>query len=194
VPHRGRLYGVSPGRYGVLPGESASGAGVKGLVIAPNEEVGKESQASIRNLPGGRAVVYTAGLSIVNLCGDTGFFQPQLTNSSRITALASSPAGLLIFGENETLIARGDPDSPDFSVATLSGSVGCDEDCKPAIYGGVVFVIHRGRLWGINLGPGTEGITNLITDLSGEMVQPDRYGGSGVTPPAAYARRGRDRK
>lgn len=179
VQHGGRLYGISPGSIVESKGP------VVGL--GTGETVGQ--QAALRALPPNRAVVYSAGLTVANFAGDTGFFQPKLTSSDEITALVSSPAGLLVFGDNETLVARGDPGNQDFSVTVLSGSIGCDAGVKPAVLGGVVFTIHRGRLWAIRLGPGVEGVTDLLTDLSSEMVQPERYEATGGSP-ASFTRGG----
>lgn len=165
VRHQGRYFAVS----GEVGQEAANW--MTALVTAPPTYV--RSLGGIEALPAGRSVVYSAGLAIQNMGTHTTYFTPQLSASERITALVSSPAGLLIFGENEVLVARGNPDSTDFRVEPLSAVIGCDPGVVPARLGGVVFTVHRGRLWAVNLGSGQEGLTDVLTDLSASMRVPD---------------------
>ena len=75
--------------------------------------------------------------------------------SNEITALMSTPAGLLIFMENETWLLSGDPD--DYSASSVqrfSGTLGCDQNIIPARLGGVIFPIYKGELYMISLGMG----------------------------------------
>lgn len=184
VAHQGRLYGVSMGQAG----QPAWGAVVGMPAMRPVASGQKARQPGMRALPPQQAVVYSAGLSVVNMASELGYFTPNLHNSQRITALTSSPAGLLIFGDNETLVARGDPMSQEFSVQVLSGSVGCDYGAKPAVLGGVVFTVHKGRIWAINLGSGVEGVRDLISGLSDELTTPVRFEELGFA--AGYLERG----
>lgn len=165
VRHHGRFFAVS----GTI---TASGTtGIPDLVAAPSSYV--RSLGGIAALPAGRSVVYSAGLAIANMGTHATYFTPQLSASERITALVSSPAGLLIFGDNEVLIARGNPDSTDFRVEPISAVIGCDPGVIPARLGGVVFTVHRGRVWAVNLGSGQEGLTDVLSDISAAMRVPD---------------------
>lgn len=89
------------------------------------------------------------------------------TASSRITALASTPAGLLVFMENETWLISGnvDPYQGNAQVQRLSGTLGCDANVIPARLGGVVFPIYKGELYAVNMGMGDvdfgSGIENI---------------------------------
>jgi hypothetical protein len=88
-------------------------------------------------------------------------------SSSRITALASSPAGMLAFMENETWLISGnvDPYQGDAQVQRLSGTLGCDVGITPARLGGVVFPIYKGELYAVSMGMGDvdfgSGIENI---------------------------------
>lgn len=78
------------------------------------------------------------------------------SSSSRITALSSTPAGLLVFMENETWLISGNPDpyAGDVRVQRFSGTMGCDPGVTPARLGAVVFPIYNGELYAISLGMG----------------------------------------
>jgi len=83
--------------------------------------------------------------------------------STSITGLASTPAGLLVFMENETFLVRGDPATQNLNVQRLSGTVGNDRGVIPARMGSVVMPIYRGEIYAINLGGGD-------VDFGGTMV------------------------
>jgi len=90
------------------------------------------------------------------------YFVLNASNSSRITALASTPAGLLIFMDNETWLLSGNVDpyftalagQPQARIQRLSGTIGCDNGVIPGRLGGVVFAIYKGELYAITLGMG----------------------------------------
>ena len=93
--------------------------------------------------------------------------------SDAITALASSPAGLLVFGANEALLVRGDPAvSSSFSVQRVSDRVGCDDGVIPARVGGVVFSISHGTLWAINLGMGDVDFGGSVVEVGRPIWEP----------------------
>lgn len=99
----------------------------------------------------------------VNRGSSTNFLPLSPLTSNRITALASTPAGLLVFMENETFLVRGDPDLQDLSVQRLSGTLGCDPNVIPARLGSVVMPIYQGEIYAVNLGGGD-------VDFGGNMV------------------------
>lgn len=167
VRHDGRLFGISDS----LPRSgSSSRPHAQVVLVGGTSGYGDRVMTTIGTLTEGRSVVYSAGLGITNLASANGYFTPQMSGSTQITALASSPAGLLIFGDNETLLARGNPDSTDFTVTPVSTTVGCDPGVVPARFGGTLFTIHKGRIWAVTMGPGVEGITNTIEDVSISMA------------------------
>jgi len=94
-------------------------------------------------------------------------------SSSKITGLRSSPAGLLIFGENETFLARSDPALNDFAIQPVSGVIGCDDGVTPVRLGGVVFTIYKGEIYAISLGMGDVDFGSGITKLSTPVFEPD---------------------
>lgn len=90
------------------------------------------------------------------------YFVLTASNSAEITALASTPAGLLIFMNNETWLLTGNVDPffsavsqvPQARIQRFSGTIGCDRGVIPGRLGGVVFPIYRGELYAITLGMG----------------------------------------
>lgn len=97
------------------------------------------------------------------------------TASSRITALASTPAGLLVFMQNETWLVSGNPDpiSGDVRVQRFSGTMGCDVGVIPARLGSVVFPIYRGEVYAINLGMGDVDFGSGIENVSRQVWRRD---------------------
>lgn len=94
----------------------------------------------------------------VNLWESSNWLKVPAQNSVAITGLASSPAGLLVYCNNETFLVRGDPDQPaSFSIQLLSGVAGHTNDStypfmfRPARVGGAVFSVHEGRVIGQSL-------------------------------------------
>lgn len=94
------------------------------------------------------------------------FVQISALTSTRITALASTAAGLLVFLENETFLVRGDPATNDFGVQRLSGTVGCDDNVIPARLGSVVMPIYKGEVYAINLGGGDVDFGSNLANVS----------------------------
>jgi hypothetical protein len=95
-------------------------------------------------------------------------------SSRRITALSSTPAGLLVFMENETFLVRGDPAiQGSFGVQRLSGVLGCDPNTIPARLGASVAVVYKGEIYGINLGGGDVDFGGSIANLSQPVWLPD---------------------
>ena len=90
------------------------------------------------------------------------YFVLSASNSAEITALASTPAGLLVFMNNETWLLTGNVDpffsalsqSPQARIQRFSGTIGCDRGVIPGRLGGIVFPIYRGELYAITLGMG----------------------------------------
>jgi len=107
----------------------------------------------------------------------TNYLEFRFLTSTEITALSSTPAGLLVFGENETFLVRGDPALVDlggeFSNQRLSGVIGCDPGKRPARLGSAVFVIHQGRLYGINLGAGDVDFGSNLADIGQPVYDPE---------------------
>jgi hypothetical protein len=93
---------------------------------------------------------------------DLNYFVLSASNSAEITALASTPAGLLIFMNNETWLLSGNVDpfftaisqSPQARIQRFSGTIGCDRGVIPGRLGGVVFPIYKGELYSVTLGMG----------------------------------------
>lgn len=86
--------------------------------------------------------------------------------SSRITALASAPAGLLVFLEHETFLVRGDPALGDLAVQRLTGTLGCDLGVIPGRLGSTVLPIYGGEVYAVSLGGGDVDFGGDIQNLS----------------------------
>lgn len=95
-------------------------------------------------------------------------------SSRRITGLSSTPAGLLVFMENETFLVRGDPEiQGSFSVQRLSGVLGCDINTIPARLGASVAVVYKGEIYGINLGGGDVDFGGSMANISQPVWLPE---------------------
>ena len=101
-----------------------------------------------------KTIVYSA-VNSINRGVSGNLITLTASASNEITSLTSTPAGLLIFMENETWLLSGDPDNYSASsVQRFSGTLGCDQNIIPARLGGVVFPIYKGELYMISLGMG----------------------------------------
>ena len=109
----------------------------------------------------------------VNRGSVENFLELRPISSSGITALASTPAGLVVFMENETFLVRGDPLSPDFSAQRLSGTLGNDRNVVPGRLGGVVFPIYKGQVYAIALGMGDVDFGSGIDNISLPVWKPE---------------------
>lgn len=109
----------------------------------------------------------------VNRGKGTNFLPLSPLSSSRITALASTPAGLLVFMENETFLVRGDPGTKDLSVQRLSGTLGCDPNVIPARLGSVVMPIYKGEVFAVNLGGGDVDFGGSLVNVSQPVWLPN---------------------
>jgi len=94
-------------------------------------------------------------------------------SSSRITALSSTPAGLLVFMENETFLVRGDPATQNLEVQRLSGTIGNDVNNIPARIGNVIFPIYQGEIYAVNLGGGDVDFGGSLANISQPVWKPD---------------------
>lgn len=93
--------------------------------------------------------------------------------STSITAITSTPAGLLVFMDNETFLVRGDPALADFSVQRLSGTIGNDRNVIPARLGSVVMPIYKGEIYAINLGGGDVDFGGSLVNVSTPVWLPN---------------------
>lgn len=123
---------------------------------------------SFKTLPTGLKQPFTA----INMTKAFNYFDVPFTKSNRITALASSPAGLLIFSESEIFLFRGDPGSSP-SLIRFSGTIGCDLGKEIATMGGVVFTIFNGEVYVISLGMGDIDFDGAIENISIPIVAKD---------------------
>jgi hypothetical protein len=94
------------------------------------------------------------------------------SSSTRITALSSTPAGLVVFCEHEAFLVRGDP-ALDLEVQRLSGTIGCDQGVIPARLGSVVFPVYRGEVYAISLGMGDVDFGSGMENISRPIWRPD---------------------
>ena len=105
--------------------------------------------------------------------GKISNFQPlSPLSSTQITALASTPAGLLVFMEAETFLVRGDPGTGDLNIQRLSGTLGCDLGVIPARLGSVVMPIYKGDLYAVNLGGGDVDFGGSVVNVSDPVSVP----------------------
>lgn len=110
----------------------------------------------------------------VNRGRTTNFLPFTPLVSTKITALASTPAGLLVFMENETFLVRGDPSiQGSLSVQRLTATLGCDPGVIPARVGSVVMPIYKGEVYAINLGGGDVDFGGSVTNISRPVWLPE---------------------
>lgn len=101
-------------------------------------------------------------------------FLPLLpATSTQITGLASTPAGLLAFMENETFLIRGDPATGNLQTQRYSGTLGNDINTIPGRLGSVVFPIYKGEIYALNLGGGDVDFSSGIANISRPVFRPD---------------------
>lgn len=123
-------------------------------------------------LPGRETIIYSE-TGHVNLASYFNYVHVDFQMSPNgVTALASTPAGLLVFGDNETMVFRGDPDGQDFAIQRAFGVFGCDVGVTPGRLGGIVFPIWNGRVYMISLGMGDVDFGSGIEDISDPVFDP----------------------
>jgi len=136
-------------------------------------ELADVAAANIARIDTPSTIVYS-DIGYVNFASSYNqYLQLELTTSNEITALASTPAGLLVFADNETFLVRGDPDSQDFAVQRFAGTLGCDKGVRPARLGGNVFTIWKGRLYSILLGMGDVDFGGNFSDIGAPIYDPE---------------------
>lgn len=109
----------------------------------------------------------------VNVAHWTNELVIQPRASRAITALVSSPAGLLVFFENETYLVQGDPSGSDFSVNPFPTMLGCDENTIPARLGSVMFVIWKGKLYAFSVGGGDVDFGGSLENIGAPLWTPE---------------------
>lgn len=146
VPHQQRVYGVPASSVAKQYGGTDGSFARNDFPYPPN------------------SVVYS-DLGYVQRASMTSYFQVGLV-SGGVTGLASTPAGLLVFGENETFIMRGDPEASNFSLSLVSAELGHDSGAgQPATIGGTTLCIYKGEVYRVTLGMGD-------VDLVGNVWKP----------------------
>lgn len=140
------------------------------VIIYRVENVTDEDENAVTN-PSLTLVYSTTGS--VNRGSIDNFLTFSPLASSRITALSSTPAGLLVFMENETFLVRGDPATGDLASQRLSGTLGCDAGVTPARMGAVVMPIYKGEVYAVNLGGGDVDFGGSIVNISRPIWLPD---------------------
>ena len=118
-------------------------------------------------IPTGLRVYYTE-LGYANMTRTLNYFDVPFAASRTITGLASTPAGLLIFGSNETFLFRGDPAAGP-ELQRFSSSYGMDSGTRPAKMAGIVGVIYAGELYVISLGMGDVDFGGAVQNVSREV-------------------------
>jgi hypothetical protein len=151
--------------------ETWTTSAVTNMVIAyETQDVTDEGENAVTN-PALTLVYSTTGS--VNRGSIDNFLTFSPLASSRITALSSTPAGLLVFMENETFLVRGDPATGDLASQRLSGTLGCDPGVIPARMGSVVMPIYKGEVFAVNLGGGDVDFGGSMVNISRPIWLPD---------------------
>ncbi len=88
-------------------------------------------------------------LGYVNLGTQDSQEKIDLLASGAISSITSTPSGLMVFGTNEAFIISGDYASDDLAIARFPDIIGCDAGVRPALFGGIVFVIWNGEAYAI---------------------------------------------
>lgn len=130
--------------------------------------------ANISRLDTPSTIVYS-DIGYVNFASSIDqFLQLELNASDEITALVSTPAGLLVFANNETFLVRGDPSNlQSFAAQRFSATIGCDDGVRPARLGGNVFTIWKGRLYSMLLGMGDVDFGSNFADIGAPVYNPE---------------------
>ena len=122
-------------------------------------------------------VIYFTELNFANLSRTLNYFNIPFSASRTVTALLSTPAGLLIAGENEMFLLRGDPEAQP-ELTRFSSSIGSDFDVRAVSMGGIVFVAYAGHIYMLSLGmgdidfgSGIDRVSDDIYDVEDEFKQ-----------------------
>lgn len=144
---------------GVLPAGLDSFSGVNYLDV-------------LANLPRQQTLIYS-NVRRVNLGTFENYVFLDFHSSEGVTGLRSTPAGLIVFGDNETFLVKGDPDLGTLEVQRVFGSMGNDRGVLPGLMGGIVFPIWRGRVYSMALGMGDIDFGTGVQDISEPVFDPD---------------------
>lgn len=136
----------------------------------PNDPAFDPNPVSARST----TLVYSS-VGSVNRGSAENFLPLSPLASKQITALASTPAGLLIFMDSETFLVRGDPATPNspLNVQRLTGTLGCDPNVIPARLGSVVMPIYQGEIYAVSLGGGDVDFGGGLVNISKPVWDPD---------------------
>jgi hypothetical protein len=113
-------------------------------------------------------VVYSEagpGNYALNATRATNFFVVSPEAGAGINALMSSPAGLMVFCENEIFLFRGDPVASS-SLVRYSGTIGNTPGSHPVSLAGVVFNVWGGHVYMHSLGMGDVDFGQGISRIS----------------------------
>jgi len=95
-----------------------------------------------------RVLVFTE-LETINVVAPDNYLLLSDERSRTITALASTPSGLFVFGEEDLYIVSGDIATNNLRVDLFPDMIGCTPGIKPALVGGVVFCAWKGHVYRI---------------------------------------------
>lgn len=120
-------------------------------------------------------VLIFSSYGFVNLMTPANYEIPSFTSSSKITALVPTSdnsfgefGGLLIFGENEALIATGVPGTAEFTIRRYPSIIGCDAGVHPTSLSSTTFVVWQGAVYAVSGGEAKRISTSI--ELPGDPI------------------------
>jgi len=107
----------------------------------------------------------------VNMTKALNNFRVWPSSGAGVNALMPSPAGLMVFCENEIFLFRGDPVQP--QLLKFSSTIGNTPGIKPVSLAGVVFNIYGGEIYTYALGMGDIDFGSGISKISMPVYLPN---------------------
>ena len=157
--HQSRFYTSFPGYLAEgTPNETNAGLGWR-------DQLTKDAfpSAAGRNV----SRVYFTEVGYANLTKTLNFFDVPFRSSAAVLGMASTPAGLLVFGSNESFLFRGDP-AAGAELQRFSSSYGMDAGTRLAKLSGIVAFIYQGEVYLVSLGMGDIDFGSGVENLSRE--------------------------
>ena len=112
--------------------------------------------------------IYFTEVGYANLTKTLNFFDIPFRSSAAVLGMASTPAGLLVFGANESFLFRGDP-AAGAELQRFSSSYGMDAGTRPAKLSGIVAFIYQGEIYLVSLGMGDIDFSQGVENISREV-------------------------
>jgi len=166
--HQGRYYYATPrklysgslGTYALYPPWHGPGSGDSATLA----NLGPFATAS----GAGLNTIYFTELGFANLTKTLNYFKVPFSSSTSVVGMASTPAGLLIIGQNEMFLFRGDP-TANPELVKFASSIGADSGDVVVKMAGIVFLVYSGHIYMISLGMGDVDFGSGVARVSDDI-------------------------